>query len=569
MTTRTVQVAVSAPSSSGPVPLTASSSVLFTLTNLLKVGGALVVPEPVSAPVGSTIDLEVTPAGWAYKMLVRTEHGTHGPLWVLVNPGGTIALVDLPVIDPKTLAAVDPGPAWWAVADGIVAARDQAVSAASAATSAAGTATAAATSATGSASTASAAASDASSSASTATTKAGDASSSAASASGSATSAGQAKAAAEAARDAALAGTWSNPVSLFSSDDLNARTTSGLFISGNTNVPNVTRNWPSMGGSGLALLAVIRSGSTVQQTVTALTGSTSAVGRAWRRSGTTADGGTTWTWSAWRVDGIRTSQPSGQPGVEMYPWDDVNGAERQLTGLAFSLTTQHLDTITAPGVYACAATNAVAVSSGYPVDAPGIPGLLKVAPLGGFREQTFSLVGSNAASGRSMWVRVWNASTWSPWREFDEQRVDRTAGLAIYSRDHAQNREQLVYGDTGWRDLRDTNGALQNGWVASAALVRRTGYTVEWQLNGLSSAGSTTDIAYALGAGWRPRMNQSWTVRRADGSFSFAPIDTGGRLFRTVNFNTQASAEFTLMYSTTDAWPTSLPGTPVGTIPNA
>lgn len=112
MPTRTVQLDVGAPGTNGVAALTEGATVSFTPSDRLKVGTTLVVPEPVVATAGSSVALEVTPAGWAYKVEIWTRKERHRPLWVTVPDGGAVALVDLPVVDPKTLQAVAPETAW-------------------------------------------------------------------------------------------------------------------------------------------------------------------------------------------------------------------------------------------------------------------------------------------------------------------------------------------------------------------------------------------------------------------------------------------------------------------------
>jgi hypothetical protein len=465
MTTRTVQVDVSAPGTAGPVPLTAGSSVQFTLTQRLKAGTTLIVPESVSADVGTSIDLEVTPAGWAYRVTITTPQDSHGPIYVLVNPGATTNLVDLPVVDPKTLDVVDPGPAWWAVADGIVAARDDAEAAATSAGQSASAAAQSATAADGSATTAStkageasSSASDASTSASTASTKAGEASTSATNANNSATSAGQAKTAAEAARDQALAQTFGG-VDL-GTTDLNTLTTPGIGRQASSANATLARNYPLANFIGT-------------------------------------------------VEVLRSSDPA-------FP---TSGLTQRAT----------------------------------PIWSSG--------------------------SGVLFWIRRKQASgdAWSPWKPIVTQRTDKTAGLAIYTWDDVAGREQLVYGDTG---LRDISSLLDSSLYASGSVlfVRRKGYEVTLQGAVIVNADMTTENNLIPSAtGWPAGFGvQAQIVPRIPFRMSAAAVYHNLRFTSGVVqvspmgtiTNAQGSFAFLAKYDTAAAWPATLPGTPSGTIPN-
>ncbi|GAA0189854.1 hypothetical protein GCM10008944_01750 [Cytobacillus oceanisediminis] len=130
MATRTVQLDVGKFISDGTEAL-AAATIDLVPTRELKVGTQLVLPEPITGrAVGSTVGLEVTEPGWAWHVLVHTSRATY-ERWVLVEAGDDpVAPVDLAMVDPKTLTALEPDPAWWAVAGGVATARDEAVASA-------------------------------------------------------------------------------------------------------------------------------------------------------------------------------------------------------------------------------------------------------------------------------------------------------------------------------------------------------------------------------------------------------------------------------------------------------
>lgn len=136
----------------------------------------------------------------------------------------------------------------------------------------------------------------------------------------------------------------------------------------------------------------------------------------------------------------------------------------------------------------------------------------------------------------------------------------------MYAWNDVASVEQLVYGDTGWRDL---TAGLLNGWVATNLNIRRVGSTVFLRMYNMDGTAKTSDIMYALGGGFRPStflyipsyvgspggpgfllMESTGNVRNAGGQTKYA---------------TGAYVEH--VWSTLDTWPTTLPGTPQGTVP--
>ena len=89
--------------------------------------------------------------------------------------------------------------------------------------------------------------------------------------------------------------------------------------------------------------------------------------------------------------------------------------------------------------------------------------------------QTFYPLGSTVLKG--MYVR-WLVTTWGAWQWIPSSRVDQTAGRAIYQWDDTNGRDQLVYGDTGWRTVKADIAATQWDTTLSNFDIRRVGQTV-------------------------------------------------------------------------------------------
>ena len=122
----------------------------------------------------------------------------------------------------------------------------------------------------------------------------------------------------------------------------------------------------------------------------------------------------------------------------------------------------------------------------------------------------------------------------------------------------------MTYGDTGWRNFRDL---LINGWTTGNAsygpLMRRVGSHVEMRVGSLTRG--TSDWFLPSQAGWRPPLQFGLTLAAGNGSATTAVMS--------VNYSDgigsfTSPAQWTeVSWVTDDAWPTSLPGTAVGSIP--
>ncbi|QFG13634.1 hypothetical protein PBI_SHEPARD_24 [Arthrobacter phage Shepard] len=177
---------------------------------------------------------------------------------------------------------------------------------------------------------------------------------------------------------------------------------------------------------------------------------------------------------------------------------------------------------------------------------------------------------------RVLYRRTFVAGVWSPWRAMVTNRVDQTAGRAIYQWDDINSREQLIYGDTGqrsvvtdqaWVDALTGSGLTLAG--SQIARVRRVGNLVElnWAFDKTATGSVTCTAGFPLG--FRP--SSVWNALGLTSSMGLTRAYNGGgatpMIYQSGN-TTQLNVTACLTYTTTDAWPTSLPGTAVGGIPN-
>ncbi len=152
----------------------------------------------------------------------------------------------------------------------------------------------------------------------------------------------------------------------------------------------------------------------------------------------------------------------------------------------------------------------------------------------------------------------------SGWHVLRAQYADESVGRRMFNWNHAYSTGggwQMTYSDTGWRDV-SANINTPNGFTAGSIFVRRTGYTVALGVYGLARAAGGAGDYYTFLAGWRcdvPVYGRSFSNNPWYVNGSSAYINMAG---------TSESGAGTL-FSTSDAWPVSLPGTPSGSIPNA
>lgn len=159
--------------------------------------------------------------------------------------------------------------------------------------------------------------------------------------------------------------------------------------------------------------------------------------------------------------------------------------------------------------------------------------------------------------------------TWSPWRAFTSERVNQTAGRAIYQWDDVNNREQLVYGDTGERVMTADTVYTVAAW--GSFRLRRIGTKVTLNIQGMdmTDPGANPNIL-TLPDGFRPAFDVRTTFH-AETSFAQVRLFIGtlGQLsIASRQSGSVAVVNGIVTYDTNDAWPTTLPGTASGTIPN-
>jgi hypothetical protein len=238
-----------------------------------------------------------------------------------------------------------------------------------------------------------------------------------------------------------------------------------------------------------------------------------------------------------------------------------------------------LDTITSPGLY----LNASANSGAAPSNNTGYGGHLEVIANANWIIQRYT----NIFEVRETYIRYRNSSgTWGPWYAQTTARVDQTAGRAIYQWDDINNRDQIIYGDTGWRDVRSLVNTANFDTTTRVMNLRREGSTVRLSgqlqvLAGVTAFSYSTFLAIPIGfrvpSGIPFMVGTETTALQIRTITALLRLLTSGNdvAIQTINgtgtLGNMAAGDvinISTSWSTSDAWPNTLPGTAVGSIPN-
>lgn len=206
----------------------------------------------------------------------------------------------------------------------------------------------------------------------------------------------------------------------------------------------------------------------------------------------------------------------------------------------------------------------------------GLTGALNAPPVSqmyGFMDVQTSGVGrvtqtvypsSSGDAGRVIYQRNLAGGVWRGWYAYNSNRIDKSAGLAIYQWDNLAARDQLVYGDTGWRDVTSDFPTLTTGSV----LIRRLGYTVYFRMNGLFATAGGNQVIGTLPDGFRPAFGDTeFLGHTGTGAPVRVNVTTNGNVTG-YTLTTSHLITYSGSIAVSQAWPTTLPGTASGTIPN-
>lgn len=160
------------------------------------------------------------------------------------------------------------------------------------------------------------------------------------------------------------------------------------------------------------------------------------------------------------------------------------------------------------------------------------------------------------------------------WRTYASQRIDNTAGKAIYTWDDTTNTEQLIYGDTGWLDIATL---FEVDWVVTSSIIRRVNNLVTINLEGIKCATppSSNPAFFKPPVGFKPEvaLNNSMGNQRvgyitelSGTNGKIISPENGGAGLRFLGYTANLTLHGSVMYYTRDPWPTTMP-TPIAGIP--
>ncbi len=561
-----VKIKVSVPAVAGLA--TAVGALRWTPTKRREAGDTVVVPAGFAPElIDGAVNVEAAPttADWVWRVDEQIPGVSSSTRFFAVPNLAEVNYTDLIEVDPATLVpTADPDPAWYAYVDTLAA---QATTASASAVASKTAAESAATSATGSQTSAAA-------SAATATTKASEASTSATNAASSATiasghkdaAAGSAGAAAGSATAAAnaQAGVTASATAAAASD---THATSMATIAQSSASDSIA----AANGFSLGTVTTGAPGAAATATITG-----SAPNKLLNLGLPKGDTGPANVLSI--IETVTGPETAGATG----PQGPI-GAKGDPGGFTLGtlLTVENLNTVMTPGIYRKSTTGTGLLALNFPADTDSGVLLVHVRLTDATVYQEYHTWNRLSAGSRGYYIRTLNAGSWSAWQFVATQRMDQTAGRALYTWDSLNDREQLVYGDTG---LRVVSAALTADWLGagSAAYIRRVGQIVTLQYDIKPTVADTTPANgnfYILPLGFRVSQFGSSADTVVSGERlainTVTPLiqrlDAAGFVSILVASRAPTDLKFVrgmVSWHTLDAWPTTLPGTASGSIPN-
>jgi hypothetical protein len=230
--------------------------------------------------------------------------------------------------------------------------------------------------------------------------------------------------------------------------------------------------------------------------------------------------------------------------------------------LGTSLGTTDLNTITTAGVYRQGSS--VPVNANYPTTDLGVLVVHQPSANPWVIQEYQPQATVSPRQGQVFYRRTYtNTSGWTAWRSYSATRVDQTAGRVIYQWDDLNNRDQLIYGDTGRRLITPA------GFTAGTVTVRRSGSTVAlYVVGGTMTASGDYVFPDAIPVGFRPHANSYYLYRQNVTMTTRSISITSAGIITIVGYDNTANMSAVCVWDTTDNWPATLPGTASGSIPN-
>lgn len=136
-----------------------------------------------------------------------------------------------------------------------------------------------------------------------------------------------------------------------------------------------------------------------------------------------------------------------------------------------------------------------------------------------------------------------------------EYTVNETAGRTVTVWDYLNGREQLIYGDTGWRNI---SSLLASGNYAANVWIRRQRNEVTVNMQDVTTGAGLVTL-FTLASGYRPDNPSVRAGIISDGNNSRV-VSPFGSSFRLMSMPGSGFWAGSVTFTTNDPWPTSLPG---------
>jgi len=148
--------------------------------------------------------------------------------------------------------------------------------------------------------------------------------------------------------------------------------------------------------------------------------------------------------------------------------------------------------------------------------------------------------------------------------------ISQTVGRVVTVWDKINQRPQMIYGDTGRRNITAT-GSTSTPFASGALILRRVGWTVSLEMVNLVISGQAASTNYVfdgiLPVGFRSPAASRLTAAQVVASSGVLTVYGNGSDRIVITPGTTAPLYQTIVWQTVDAWPSSLPGITDGAIP--
>lgn len=145
--------------------------------------------------------------------------------------------------------------------------------------------------------------------------------------------------------------------------------------------------------------------------------------------------------------------------------------------------------------------------------------------------------------------------------------VSEDVGRVVKVWDYLNNREQLVYAETGLREITSLMDPKFHPISFGNFYIQRTGNSVELIISNMQRDGTSNLDAFQLPTGFRPAGTRYFTVTTISGARAEIVVTYQGMIQINSAENNPQFRE-SIWFSTQNAWPTTTLGTAIGTIPN-